>query len=129
VPIPTVRWTFADDFTFRLGISQLGGRNGLGPDLTWRINEQVDLGFGAQYQRRRFRLDDHGTNKKGVGEETSAPIFFKIGFHPVPEATLELFTGVAVAGEVQIQDKDGGQRFDRGYDPAALLGLRGEYRF
>ena len=129
VPIPQIRWRFADAWTFKTGISQLGGRTGLGPELLWSINEVVDLGVGGQYQRRRFRLNDHGFNKKGVAEDTSAPLYVKIVFHPVPEATLELFTGVAVGGEMKIQDKDGGQTFDRGYEAAPLLGLRGEYRF
>ena len=129
VPIPNIRWRFADALTFSTGITQLGGRTGLGPDLAWSINDVVDLGVGAQYQRRRFRLNDHGFNKKGIGEETSAPLYVRIAFHPVPEATLELFTGVAVAGELTIQDKDGNQTFDRGYDAAPMLGLRGEYRF
>jgi hypothetical protein len=128
VPIPNIRWKFGD-VTFRTGILQLGGRTGLGPDIAWSINEVVDLGVGAQYQRRRYRLDDHGFNKKGIGEETVAPLYARIAFHPVPEATLELFTGVAVAGEMKVQDDDGNQTFDRGYDAAPLLGLRGEYRF
>jgi hypothetical protein len=129
VPIPTVRWKFADAWMFRFGIQDLGGRNGLGPELTWSINEVVDLGIGAQYQRRRFRLDDHGFNKKGVGQETSTPLYVKLGFHPMPAASIELFAGAAVAGEVRVEDKDGGQSFDRGYDTQPMVGLRGEYRF
>ena len=128
VPIPNIRWRFGD-VTLRTGILPLGGRTGLGPDIAWSINEVVDLAVGAQYQRRRFRLDDHGFNKKGIGEETSAPLYARIAFHPVPEATLELFTGVAVAGDMRVEDKDGDSSFDRSYDAAPLLGLRGEYRF
>jgi hypothetical protein len=129
IPLPTIRWRFADAFTFRTGISQLGGRTGLGPDLTWSANEQFDVTVGAQYQRRRFRLDDHGFNKKAVGEDTSAPLFLKFTWHPVPAASIELISGVVVAGEMQIQDKNGNNTFDRSYDATPMLGLRGEYRF
>jgi hypothetical protein len=130
IPIPTIRWHFADAFTFRTGITQLGGRSGLGPDLTWSVNEQIDIGVGAQYQRRRFRLDDHGGfDKKAVGTDTSAPLYLKLAFHPVPAATIELVSGVVVAGEMRIQDKNGNNTFDRSYDATPMLGLRGEYRF
>jgi hypothetical protein len=129
IPIPMLRWHFVEPLTLNVGISQLGGRTGLGPELTWHIAEQFDLGAGIQYQRRRFRLDDHGANRKGVGEDTSAPLYLRLSWNPMPEASLELFTGVVAAGELKLQDRDGNQTYDRGYDATPQLGLRGVYRF
>jgi hypothetical protein len=129
IPIPMVRWHFAEPVSFKLGIDQLGGRTGLGPELIYHVTPEIDLGMGFQYQRRRFRLDDNGFNRKAVGEDTALPVFARLAFHPMPAATVELFGGVVAGGELQIQDKNGNNTFDRGYDPTPTLGLRGEFRF
>ncbi|HVN37298.1 MAG TPA: hypothetical protein VMW19_03875 [Myxococcota bacterium] len=129
IPIPIVRWHFADPLTFKLGISDLGGRTGLGPELIWNISKEVDLGLGAQYQRRRFRMDDHDGNSKGVGEDTGAPVYARLTFRPMDQLSLEGFAGVLAAGDLTIQDKNGGHTLDKGYQTTPTLGLRGEYRF
>jgi hypothetical protein len=129
IPIPMVRWNFVEDWTIKLGISQLGGRAGVGPELTWNITEVVDLGLGFQYQRRRFRLDDHGANSGHIGEDSSLPIYVRLGFKPVDGLLVEAFGGVVAGGELKTQDVGGDNTFDRGYDTAGTLGLRAEYRF
>jgi hypothetical protein len=129
VPIPMLRWRFAEDWIVRLGIQQLGGRTGLGPELSWAINEVVDLGVGLQYQRRRYRLDDHGNNSGHVGEDTSWPLYLRLGLRPAEGLLLEAFGGVVTGGELKTQDKGGDNTYDRGYDAAPTVGLRAEYRF
>ena len=134
VPIPMLRWNIAEPLTLRIGVSPLGGRTGLGPELTWHLAKEFDLGVGAQYQRRRFRLDDHGASfpgstHNGVGEDTSAPFYARFTWRPMEAASVELFAGVVAAGELTIQDKDGNQTIDKGYQSTPTLGLRGEYRF
>jgi hypothetical protein len=129
IPLPLLRWRFVEDWTLRFGISQLGGRNGVGPELSWAISEVVDLGVGVQYQRRRYRLDDHGSNSGHIGEERSFPLYARIGFHPQKDLTLEVFGGVVAGGELKTQDVGGDNTFDRGYDATPTLGLRAEYRF
>lgn len=131
IPIPMLRWNIADPLTLKIGISPLGGRTGLGPELIWHVAKEFDFGVGAQYQRRRFRLDDHGfqPTRKGVGEDTSAPFYARLTWRPVEAAAVELFGGVVAAGELTIQDKDGNNTIDKGYKSTGTLGLRGEYRF
>jgi hypothetical protein len=129
IPIPILRWHFAEPFTLKAGIDQLGGRTGLGPELVWHLSKELDLGLGAQYQRRRFRLDNNGNNRKGIGEDSSAPFFVRLGYKPMENLTLEASAGVVAAGELKIQDKNGGNTTDKGYEATPTLGLRGEYRF
>jgi hypothetical protein len=131
VPIPMLRWHMAEPLTLRVGILPLGGRTGLGPELTWSLSKELDLGIGAQYQRRRFRMDDHGFSptKKGVGEDTSAPFYARLTWRPMEAASVELFTGVVAAGELTIQDRSGDHTIDKGYQSTPILGLRGQYRF
>jgi hypothetical protein len=129
VPIPMLRWHFAEPFTVSVGVSPLGGRLGVGPELTWHVAEELDLGFGAQYQRRRFRLDDHGFNQEGVGEDTSLPVYVRMTLQPVEAAALELFAGVVAGGELRVEDRGGHQGYDQDYDATPSLGLRVHYRF
>ena len=124
LPLPLVTWKFAETWKFRLGVSQLGAV-GYGPELSWMASENWELALGASYQRRRYRLD------KGdrVGEESSMPIYLKLGWHPTPMSALELMAGVAVAGEIRHEKSGGSKIFEKDTDPSATIGLRGHIRF
>lgn len=129
IPIPMVRWHFVEPLTLKVGIDQLGGRTGLGPELIWHLSKELDFGVGAQYQRRRYRLNDHGFNSKGIGEDSGAPFFARLAWKPMAAAVVEVFAGVVAAGELKTQDKNGNNTVDKGFDATPTLGLRGEYRF
>jgi hypothetical protein len=124
VPLPLVNWKFAESWKFHLGVSQLGAV-GYGPELSWMASEDWELALGASYQRRRFRLDVGDL----VGEETSMPIYLKLGWHPTPQSALELMAGVAVAGEIRRETARGSKIFDKDTDPTATISLRGHIRF
>lgn len=124
LPLPLMTWKFAESWKFRLGVSQLGAV-GYGPELSWMASEKWELGFGASYQSRRYRLD----TLDQVGEETSLPIYARFGWHPTPSSTIELMAGVAVAGEVRMETKGGSKIFDEDIDPSATISLRGHIRF
>jgi hypothetical protein len=129
IPIPMIRWHFAEDWTARLGISQLGGRSGVGPEVTWAFAKEWDLGLGFQFQRKRYRLNDHGSNADHIGEDSSLPVFLRLGFHPMEALTVQIFGGVVAAGELKTQDVGGDRTYDRGYDTTPTLGLQAQYRF
>jgi hypothetical protein len=131
MPVPIVRWHFAEPLTLKVGISPLGGRTGLGPELIWHVAEQIDVGAGLQYQRRRFRLDDSEAlaTRDGVGEDTSLPIYARLTWRPIPAAAIEVFGGVVTAGEVTLADDRGHNHVDNDYDATGTLGMRAEYRF
>ncbi len=124
LPLPLVTWKFAESWKFRLGVSQLGAV-GYGPELSWMASEKWELGFGASYQSRRYRLD----TLDQVGEETSMPIYARLGWHPTPSRILELMAGVAVAGEIRHETSNGSKIFDKDTDPSATISLRGNIRF
>ena len=44
-------------------------------------------------------------------------------------SALELMAGVATAGEVRLETKDGHKIFDKDTDASATIGLRGHIRF
>ena len=129
VPIPMIRWNFAEDWNLKMGIDQLGGRTGVGPEINWSFTKDWDLGLGFQFQRKRYRLDDHGGNARHIGEDSGLPIYLRVGFHPTKELMISAFGGVVAGGELRTQDVGGDHTFDRGYDTAGTLGLQASYTF
>lgn len=139
-PIPLVVWRFAEGWTLRSGVPDFGGRRGFGVELGWG-RDTWEIAAGAQFQRRRFRLDDDGNGgspqagpRNGVGQETSAPVYGKFTLKMSDGASVDLFAGVSLAGELKIEDEDGHRNtlnFDskQEFDPAPIIGTRVSFLF
>ena len=125
VPIPLIRWQFADSWTFRTAVTQLGGQNGLGAEIAWRWTPKVELTGGAAFQRRRFRLN---TNEQ-VGQETLIPIYGKLALDIHSQGKLELFVGVAAGGELRLENKNGNKIREEDYDATPMLGAQLDFVF
>jgi hypothetical protein len=126
--LPLVKWQFADAWRFTLEPIYTGAI-GYGPELTFSPTDSLELGLGASYQKRRFRLDSHKTVKNGVGQETTAPIFLRCGWKPGDGMLLDLYAGVDVAGHVRTARKGGGKLRGNDYDAAPMLGASFTYKF
>jgi len=125
VPIPVINWKFADAWMLRTGVSNLGAQNGLGAEIGWQWMPKLELVGGAQFQRRRFRLD---TNDQ-VGQETRIPIYGKLSFAMTPRGKLELYTGVAAGGELRLENKNGKKIREKDYDATAMVGAQLNFVF
>jgi hypothetical protein len=130
VPLPLVNWQMADAWRFKLGIQQLGAV-GYGPEVIWTASDAWEFGVGASYQKRRYRLDfdEFASIPDGVGEETSVPVFARVGWSPTTSVLLELTGGVAFGGEIRHGDSSGTKILKEDYDPAPIVGLRGHFLF
>jgi len=118
VPIPIVRWKFAELWTARLGLNRLGPDVGLGGELAFKLNKYVELAGGIQYQRRRFRLDKNNR----VGEETQAPLYGKFTWWMLPDANVEFFASLVTNGTLRLENKNGNKITDKDYDSTAFFG-------
>jgi len=119
-PIPVINWKFAEDWMLRTGISNLGSQNGLGAEISWQWTPNLQVAGGAQFQRRRFRLN---TNDQ-VGQETRIPIYGKLSLAMKPQAKLELFAGVAAGGELRLETKTGKKIREKDYDATGMVGVQ-----
>lgn len=54
----------------------------------------------------------------GVGEDNNLPVRLRLGWHVTPQISLQLLGGVALAGELQLEDCNGNQISSADYDPA-----------
>ena len=123
LPWPLVDWKFADDWKLHLGVETLANV-GYGLDLSWAVNDSWGLAVGASAERQRFRLDNND-----VAEDTSLPVFVKIGYHPNPDIDINLIATVALEGELRVEDDGGSKRISEDYDPAPGIGLQAHFRF
>jgi len=140
LPVPTLKWRFAEALRLSVGMVSVVDP-GVGAELGWQIRDDVAVGAGFAFQTRRFRLGDGSRVKQqapgnrnrfdggGVGEETELPVFLQLRWRPTPRSRLDLLGGVALAGHLRVEDRDGGRIADDSYDAAGFVGLRGQLFF
>lgn len=128
IPLPLVSWRFAEDWEFTLGPILLD-RLGYGGEIKWRPSKQWDVSTGITYTKRRFRLDENGSNADGIGQDTNAPLFVRVGFHPTPNIDLNLLGTLQMGGELRVETRAGNRVIESDYDPAPGIGVRAHFRF
>lgn len=128
-PILRFDWSIAPQWSLRSGSFDLGSQGGAGVELAYDAADTIELAAGAQYQTRRFRLDDSGAAPGGVGEETIVPVYARLSYNPNRSFTLSVFGGVVFGGEVRLENAGGSNIADEDFDPAPVLGGRVVFRF
>ncbi len=139
VPVPTLKWKFAESWRLNVGMVQLVDP-GVGAQLNYLITPELSLGGGFTFQSRQFRLSDKAriqgrpnhpnrTDDDGIGQETEVPIFATLRWKPTPKVELDLNGGVAVAGNLRVEDQDGNRISDDDYDPAGILAFKAQFLF
>jgi hypothetical protein len=131
LPLLIVNWQITERLDLRAGFSEVAAAGGLGAELGYKLNEKWTVGGGLQFQKKRFRLseDSSAPAPDGVGEDTSVPIYAKVGWHPSTDVALELMAGINAAGNVRVEDDDGDKLADEDYDPSAIFGVRLLFNF
>lgn len=139
LPLPTLKWRFAPDWRVHVGMVQLADP-GLGAQLDYQLTPELSVATGFAYQSRQFRLADrtrttgrpdhpNRTDDGGIGAEREIPVFLSLRFRPIPRAEIDLFGGVALRGNLRVEDEDGGRIADDDYEKAGILGLKGQIAF
>jgi hypothetical protein len=139
LPVPTVDWKFADAWKLHVGLVQVMDP-GVGADLTWQLEDNLSLGAGFAFQSREFRLRDKTRaggrpgrptrfDDNGIGQETEIPVFASLRWRPTPKSQIDLQGGVAINGNIRVEDSDGDRIADDDYDPAGFLALKGTIVF
>jgi len=137
LPVPTINWRFAEDWTLNTGMVSVFDP-GVGADVGWQISETVALGTGFAFQSRQFRLRDRArvahpnrnrTDEGGIGSESEIPIFANLKWRPTKRTVIDLLAGVAVGGNLRVEDADGNRIKDHDYDPAPFVGMKAQIVF
>jgi len=146
-----VRWQASDDLALTFGVfarTEIEDDPQILPLLgvDWRIDDRWRLraegpggellrGFeggweaaiGGAWENRRFRLEEGGATRSSVVEDTSVPVFARLGYRP-EESNLEfdLVVGAILFQEFEIEDRNGdnGRTFETEAAPFVEVGLR-----
>lgn len=123
-PSVVVNWVPAERWAVRVGSVPVTGGAAAAGEVAYRVADPVEIGLGLLFQERRFRLDDSGPAPKGVGEDSVMPLRLRVGWHITQQISLHAFCGVALAGQVQLDDRSGSKLNRQDYDPAPYAGIR-----
>ncbi|MGI9014288.1 MAG: hypothetical protein ACR2GY_08565 [Phycisphaerales bacterium] len=127
-PIVVVRWKIDDQWSLRTG-GGVGASGGGSAEVVWEFSQGWEIAFGAGYQSRRFRLDDEDIAPDGVGDESTLPIYLRVGYSPHANVQISAVAGIIAAGELRLEDRDGDRVADDDIDPAPFIGVRASLRF
>ena len=123
-PSVVMNWVPAERWAVRVGSVPVTGGAAAAGEVAYRVADPVELGLGLLFNQRRFRLDDSGPAPDGVGEDSVMPLRLRVGWDITQQISLHAFCGVALAGEVQLDDQSGSKLNRQDYDPAPYAGIR-----
>lgn len=124
VPSVILLWTPPGPWAVRVGAVPASGGAAAAAEVAYRLAEPLEVGLGALYNQRRFRLDGSGPAPDGVGQDDNLPVRLRLGWNALPNLSFNALAGVALAGSLQLDDRSGHTLRDQGYDPAPYVGLR-----
>jgi len=123
-PAIILNWLPYDRWAVRVGAIPASGGAATAGEVAYRIAEPLELGLGVIFNQRRFRLNDSGPVPNGIGEDNAMPVRLRLGWRVMPQISLHLLAGAALAGELHIDDPYGNRLDKQSYDPAPYVGLR-----
>ena len=126
-PLLVVNWKVTDRLTLT-NPSRPGPVGQTGLEVAYRAGGGWEVGGGAAYLSNRFRLKDAGGLGAGIAETRAVPVWGRLSRGIGKHFNLDLYAGAMIAGEVEIEDRAGGNGSDR-YDPAPFLALALSTRF
>jgi hypothetical protein len=115
-------WKITDNL--RLGNSFRTGPAGpAGLELAYTIDPNWETAIGGGYRTYRFRLDENGPVRDGIGETDSWPLIARVSRKLGPRLRLDLYGGAAFGGKLRLEDSRGHEIDQTSYNTAPLAGL------
>lgn len=128
IPILIVNWRLNERWSL-VNPLPAGPVGPAGLELDYRFDNGWRLGLGAASRSLRFRLSETGPTPNGVGEQRGVPVFLRLSADLSDQASLVLYAGALVEGELRVEDSDGRTLRNESFDPAPLLGATFRMRF
>ncbi|MBX3356107.1 MAG: hypothetical protein KF724_10490 [Phycisphaeraceae bacterium] len=128
LPVPLVDWKLGDGWR----ISNVRGPEAnpfAGLEVIKSLDAGWEVGAGAAYVTRRFRLSNRGPVPGGVGNDSGVPLFARLTYRPHPAFRIDLMAGVSVLNRLTLDNAQGDRLTASDADPAPLLGLFASLRF
>jgi hypothetical protein len=127
-PVLLINWRITDSLSLETGRG-LGATLGPGLFLKWEATDKWHLSLGGRYEKLRFRLDKDGVAPDGVGEDRSFPILAGVTYRFTRQIQASLIGGVELGGKLKLDDENGNEISEEGYDAAGFAGVTFRFRF
>ena len=121
-PVIIIDWKITDRLSLGTGRG-LGATLGPGLTLNYQANQLWNFAIGGRYEEFRFRLDNDGAVKDGIGEDKSFPVFASCTYSFNPKTQVSLVGGIEFGGELVLEDEKGHRITKESYDPGGFLGV------
>jgi hypothetical protein len=127
-PLLLVDWRISERWRL-LNPLPAGPTGPAGLELDYRFDNGWNLGIGVGFYNSRFRLSTAGVAPDGVGEVQSRPVFLRATRAMGERMSLNLYAGMLLGGELQVEDAAGETVNEVDFDPAPFLGATFLARF
>ncbi|MEJ2673463.1 MAG: DUF6268 family outer membrane beta-barrel protein [Deltaproteobacteria bacterium] len=121
-PLIGVVWKFNEHL--RLNTPYRAGPGGFGGlELTYIVNEDLELAVGVSYQSKRFRLSERNINRAGIGEYDNIPLVARVSYRLFRPLEVSVYGGASVFNQISIDDSKGNQLFKTHANVAPFVGV------
>ena len=117
-PAVSLDWRISPAFRLR---TRGGAYQGGEVALLWTPSDFFQGVISAGYARQRFRLAHDSLNPDGIAEYTSLPLLAGLEFNFSSRLQIVAEGGMAVSGDLRIEDSKGRTLQTSGFDSAAVL--------
>ena len=130
LPIITADWKFADQWSLKLGITDLATA-GYGLTVAYDLNPEWQFTAGAQMHKSRFRINGNGPTTDGIGQESSTTLTIAATWTPEKAKAFSatVFAGIAAGGMIEVETSNGTQLRNDSYDAAPVMGAKASFKF
>ena len=127
-PFLVLEWNFRDDWTLSTGSGSIASH---GPNLrlAYQANDALEFGMEAGYETFEFRLNDDHQVSGGIGKESHVPVAFTATYAPTESLTISGSIGASLMGNLQFNDRNGNEVYNKDYDIAPIFGLKASLKF
>ncbi len=106
-----------------------GPGGGAGLELSYKVSDAWETGFGGAYRSYRFRLDQAGPTPDGIGEQRMIPLFLRISRLLDRQSRLDFYAAALVNGRLSVKNPEGNDISSEDYATAPVLGVTFQHRF
>jgi hypothetical protein len=127
-PFLVVEWKITDNMKLTNPF-EAGPVGPAGLELVYSPDEKIEVGIGGAYRSYRFRLDDSSAVSDGIGEVDFWASFLRVGWRLGKNVQVDFNGGALLDGSIGIEDADGNELGETGYDMAPFMGVTVKGRF
>jgi hypothetical protein len=127
-PFPVITWQI-DEHWKLTNPFEAGPAGGAGLELTYRFNDQWEMGAGGSYRSYVFRLSQDGPVGNGIGQNNFVPLFLRVSYHADKQTHVDFYVAALTGGKLTVKNESGNDLSNDSYKTAPALGLTLQTRF